>query len=68
MTALSSERNLPPHIIALHIGISEVFQSTIDSSAKSVGRRLSFGLETSKFVVAQGKKNIFRGAYVSVVG
>lgn len=28
----------------------------IASSIKSVGRRLSFGLQTSKFIVAQGKK------------
>lgn len=40
------------HPIALHVDVSEVFQDKIDSSNKSVGKRLSFGLEASKFVVA----------------
>lgn len=57
MTSLSSERNLPSHVIALHVDVSEMFQDKMDSSTKSVGRGLSFGLETSKFVVAQRKKH-----------
>lgn len=52
MTALSIERNLPSCIIALHVDVSEVFQDKINSPTKSVGRKLSFGLEISKFVVA----------------
>lgn len=54
-------------MITLHVDVSEVFQEGIDPSAGSLGRRLSFGLETSKFVVAM-KKNICRDTDISMVG